>query len=367
MRWNGITPISLIFALIISLGSGGLLATAYAVDEQSWESESGGDSVSVATYGKIRTGRVPASGAAPRSGVQVKGSASKRKSHSGATVVKALSRITTTIWRPAGDATWGCRGQFNSRGAARGCLASALVCTTSGAPAKQNRKFVLGTEVNNKTGNRTGKTSTGACVRPGKKAAPGATESGSAEPAPVEVTLTAADLKKLDIKPLTAFLGPTGDWIPVNADVIVYAERNVQTLNTTMLDQQVQVRATPVRYEWSSGDGTVLTTHFAGQAYPKRDITMRYEYEGWYQLSLTTYFAGEYSVNGGEFQPIDGEVGVVSEKKWLYADSRESRLVNGPVDKQYTEIPARTKDTLGPQNPDAEHKRLRKPGINNRD
>ena len=169
------------------------------------------------------------------------------------------------------------------------------------------------------------------------------------------------DFRSLSVEPLVAHLGPPGDWIPVGVDMVVWAESRVQVFDVEMLGQAVRVRATPVKYRWDFGDGTVLTTVFPGRPYPDKDVSMRYAFQGWYEVSLVTVFSGEFSVNGGVWQPIDGVVEVESERKWMYSDVRQSRLVGDEVPEEYVGNPVRGVDTLGPVNPDARKETLTEP------
>ena len=185
--------------------------------------------------------------------------------------------------------------------------------------------------------------------------------SGSGGGGPVVPVVSQEDFRSLGVEPLVAHLGPPGQWIPVGIDMIVWAESGVQVFEVEMFGQSVRVRATPVKYVWDFGDGTVLTTSFPGRPYPSRDVSMRYVGQGWYEVSLVTVFSGEFSVNGGAWQPIDGTVQVKSETKWMYSDLRQTRLVGDEVPEEYAGIPERGADTLGPINPDAKKETLTEP------
>lgn len=197
----------------------------------------------------------------------------------------------------------------------------------------------------------------GNCSTPGSRTK----ADGTVEATPV-VTLT--DFEKLDVTPLKAHLGPASQWVKTGGDNIVWAEAEHRTITRSMLGHVVTIRAIPTTYVWTFGDGTTLTTTFPGRPYPHRDIAAQYRYEGWYEMSLSTEFAGEYSVDGGPFIPINGTIMRTSPKRWIYSETRTARLVSGPVDQKKTEIPARTKDTLGTPNEDAVTKHLTRPGEN---
>ncbi|MFC0294265.1 hypothetical protein ACFFHZ_14350, partial [Brachybacterium muris] len=83
--------------------------------------------------------------------------------------------------------------------------------------------------------------------------------------------------------------------------------------------------------------------------------------EGWYDITLTTTFAGQFSVDGGEWQDIDGTIEIASDPVPLFSKSLESRLVNPdiPVDEETDPwIPPRNPDTEGHRDPAATHREL---------
>ncbi len=132
-------------------------------------------------------------------------------------------------------------------------------------------------------------------------------------------------------------------------------------LDVELLETPVEVRATPVSYHWDLGDGNTINTDKPGEPYPSEQVSSEYTYEGWYDITLTTTFEGEFSVNGGEWQPIDGTIEVASEPIEIFAKSFESRLVNPevPVDEEKAPyVPERTPDTEGPKDPEARHREI---------
>lgn len=191
------------------------------------------------------------------------------------------------------------------------------------------------------------------CARPG-------TPEYAAAP-PIVVTMTLSDFARLPVNPLTPHAGPADGWLPVNMVNVLHTEPEPQELSTELLDTPVAVRATPASYHWDLGDGNTITTTNPGKPYPSEAISATYTQEGWYDITLTTTFSGQFSVNGGEWQDIDGTIEIASDPVPLYSKSLESRLVNGdlPVDEDEDPwIPERSPDTEGPQDPDASHRTL---------
>lgn len=256
------------------------------------------------------------------------------------------------VWAAADDPDLGCRADKSSFAAqvvGLGCSGIGVVCSTAFPGASMS----IGRDVDSSTGAPVfGTERWSGCSRP---------SSGGGGAVPVMPVVTESDFRSLGVEPLAAHIGPPGGWIPIGIDMIAWAESREQTFDVVMLGQAVKVRATPVKYVWDFGDGTVLTTTFPGREYPARDVSMRYAFQGWYEVSLVTQFSGEYSVNGGPWQPIAGNIEVASEKRWIYSDLRESRLVGDEVPDEYRNVPERGPDTLGPVNPNARVETLTAP------
>ena len=255
------------------------------------------------------------------------------------------------VWAAASDSDLGCLADKSSITAQMGgtaCLAQSIVCSVVTPGASMS----VGRDVD---------PSTGAPVFGTERWSSCSTPSSSGGGAPAVPVVTESDFQSLGVEPLVAHIGPPSGWIPIGIDMIAWAESDVQTFDMEMLGQAVQVRATPVKYVWDFGDGTVLTTSFPGRPYPEKDVSMRYVHQGWYEVSLVTQLSGEYSVNGGAWQPIAGNIEVASEKRWVYSDLRESRLVGDEVPEEYRREPERGSDTMGPPNPDARVETLTSP------
>jgi hypothetical protein len=191
---------------------------------------------------------------------------------------------------------------------------------------------------------------------PAAPAAPAQVAQQPEEPEEVEVIVTRDDFAKLPVKASQAHAGPDEGWLPANMELVLYADSEEQELETELLDTPVRIRATPESYRWDLGDGNVITTKDPGAPYPEKDVTATYDYEGWYDVTLTTTYSGEFSVEGGEWQEIDGTIDVESDPQEVYSKSLESRLVNpdaGRDDEKEPFIPDRSADTEGPRDPNA--------------
>ena len=181
------------------------------------------------------------------------------------------------------------------------------------------------------------------------------------EAPPVVITVTREDFARLPVEPLEPHAGPAEGWLPVNMVNVLYTEPENQLLTTELLGTPVAIRATPVSYDWDLGDGNTITTTNPGKPYPSEIVSATYAHEGWYDITLTTTFSGQFSVDGGEWQDIDGTIEVTSDPVPIYSKSLESRLVNGdvPIDEDEDPwIPERTADTEGPQDPNARHREI---------
>ncbi|MBV1779563.1 hypothetical protein KRR55_10620 [Paeniglutamicibacter sp. ABSL32-1] len=121
-----------------------------------------------------------------------------------------------------------------------------------------------------------------------------------------------------------------------NGHAHMYAESKTQNFNIELFDQAVRVRAIPVTYVWSYGDGTTRSLNFPGAPMAQRGFdeptstSHVYKDTGDFGVGLTTRFRGEYSTEGGPWTPIPGVANVPSQpitmsvwrtKKILVADN----------------------------------------------
>ena len=159
------------------------------------------------------------------------------------------------------------------------------------------------------------------CLRPEEVAA-------AAAPVPA---VTAEQFRRLPWPPAVVHIQPGNGRTLVNVPTNVYLEAATRVVPTVLLGQQVQVRATPVTYTWSFGDGATLHTSDAGAPYPDLRTTHVYTRAGTMPVGLTTTYRGEYSVAGGAWLPIDGTAQVVTPPADLIVVAARSELVESPL------------------------------------
>ncbi|MGM0929938.1 MAG: hypothetical protein ACQEXN_09545 [Actinomycetota bacterium] len=141
-----------------------------------------------------------------------------------------------------------------------------------------------------------------------------ATTDGGAE-VPV---VTIEFFRRLPIAPSGLSVEPVPHTL-IGAETNVYASPNEQTFNEDIDGFDVTVRAIPIAYTWSYGDGSSLgPTSQPGGPLPadrlgeKTATSHRYTETGDVQVSLTTTYRGEYSINGSDWIGISGEAQIAS-------------------------------------------------------
>lgn len=105
---------------------------------------------------------------------------------------------------------------------------------------------------------------------------------------------------------------------PPGGRTLVNLETNFFTTNTapsaqtvTLLEQQVEIEATPTSWLWDHGDGTTQTTAEPGAAYPALTITHTYTAaDVTVAPRVDTTYSGRYRVNGGPWAAIPATVTV---------------------------------------------------------
>lgn len=153
-------------------------------------------------------------------------------------------------------------------------------------------------------------------------------QAGGQQAVPV---VTGEDFRRLPLPAGRVHIQPSSGQVLVNVPTNVYVEAGQVVLPTTVLGAQVRVRATPISYGWTFGDGGILRTSDPGAAYPDLRTTHTYRRAGMVGLGLTTTYRGEYSVAGGAWQPIDGTASVLSPPQPLTVVEARAVLVDGTV------------------------------------
>ena len=162
------------------------------------------------------------------------------------------------------------------------------------------------------------------CLTAAELAAAGA--AGPAAAAPVVVTL--ADFQRVPFAPGTSLLAPPGGQALVNLAVRVHAAAAVQVLPTVVQGAAVQVRATPVAYAWDFGDGAGTgPSSDPGAPWPAVGHEHAYTTPGPRAVTMSTTYAGEFSVAGGPWQPIEGQVTIASPAQPVLVRTARASLV----------------------------------------
>ncbi|WP_146070862.1 PKD domain-containing protein [Arthrobacter sp. B1805] len=192
-------------------------------------------------------------------------------------------------------------------------------CPTMNAQcdAREGGVLVNWIEVNNNaqpaTETPTGRSS---CMYPGEPPMPPVEGADATEEAPIVITLE--EFQKQPVVAATIVSQPLNFGLR-NAHSNVYAEAQEQEFTFEFQDATIVLKARPVSYQWSYGDGTSATTAtpggpVEGNTFDTRTATShQYAQTGDFNLTLTTFFAGDYSVDGGPFQPVAGEAAVQSQ------------------------------------------------------
>lgn len=142
------------------------------------------------------------------------------------------------------------------------------------------------------------------------------------------VTVTEEELRALPLPSATSAVQPPGGHVLINIETNAYAVAEQVLIPTTVLDQPVTVRATPVAYAWDYGDGAAHgPTADPGGPYPALTNAHVYTAPGTYDLTVTTTYTAEFSIAGGPWLPIDGTADVASPPQTLTAHSARNHLV----------------------------------------
>jgi hypothetical protein len=141
--------------------------------------------------------------------------------------------------------------------------------------------------------------------------------------------LSVEAFRRMPLPPGDVNVQPPNRRTLVNVPTNVYAGAEPVLLPTTLLGYSVRVRATPVRFRWTYGDGARLETADPGAAYPALRTAHTYRAPGTRSVRLTTVYRGEYSVDGGPWLQVAGEAEVASPPVSLTVLAARTELVAG--------------------------------------
>jgi hypothetical protein len=217
-----------------------------------------------------------------------------------------------------------CEGNWPDSPNSLGTLCPRAVELCAGTPDPGDLGFWVFTAPAGATA-RTGKSWTAT----GEYACRGA--AGDAELAVVEPVVTAEDFRRLPLPAADIIVQPPNRRTLINIPTNLYTEAAAVVLPTTILGQPVRVRATPLRFRWTYGDGAARTTADPGAPYPDLRTAHTYRRPGKRTLGLTTTYSGEYSVAGGAWSPIVGLATVNSPGTALTVLAARNELVAEPL------------------------------------
>ena len=121
------------------------------------------------------------------------------------------------------------------------------------------------------------------------------------------------DLTKLIIRQFKRITWPSSELVvqPRGGRTLVNFETNFYTPDHERIDQSltiagqsVVIRAVPVSYTYSFGDGGSTTSASPGSPYPDLEITHTYERTGDVVVRVDTTYGGEYRIGQGEWTSI---------------------------------------------------------------
>lgn len=134
---------------------------------------------------------------------------------------------------------------------------------------------------------------------------------GETVTAPEPIIVTAEDFQNLGILPSEAHQERAPHTLK-NYNTNFWASPREQTFDIEMGGVPVQVRAIPIAYTFTYGDGQTLNTTNPGYQLgedvwdQETPTSHKYAEPGDFNYSVTTYYRGEFSVAGGPWQVIDG-------------------------------------------------------------
>lgn len=120
--------------------------------------------------------------------------------------------------------------------------------------------------------------------------------------------LVLEEFKRLKWPKSIVSVQPKGETL-VNLETIFFTDNDQPTAVTvTLLSKQVTIRATPVSYAWTFGDGATLTTSEAGVPHSSHEISRRithvYTTTETVKASVATTYSGRYRVGDGNWKDI---------------------------------------------------------------
>ncbi len=139
---------------------------------------------------------------------------------------------------------------------------------------------------------------------------------------PIEIVVTLRDLQRLDVgasKILSGNMKRDGKYVGLRKRPIhMWTEAGVVNRSITMFGRNVQVRLTPVSYNWSFGDGTsqkavAQESRADSPSSGKVRTSHSYTDTGTYDAQVTVNYAGQFRVGDEDWVPVVGILEIPSE------------------------------------------------------
>lgn len=136
---------------------------------------------------------------------------------------------------------------------------------------------------------------------------------------------------KLTAPPVTIIDGR--GWTFVQINTVTFTDGTPQTFAPTLGGTKVEIRATPLSYDWDFGDETRrLTTTVPGGPYPNKTVTHRYTTLGTYTTTLTITWQAHYrAVGTTTWLRFNGQNTTTSTSAPVTTYEARSRLVDEPL------------------------------------
>jgi hypothetical protein len=147
------------------------------------------------------------------------------------------------------------------------------------------------------------------------------------------VPLTISDVAQFAPGPVSP-VGEPGDVGIAGLPTNFVASASVQTRAGSLLGRPISLRFTPVRFDFSYGDGTRTTSRSGGQTWPAlgqpaftpTSTSHSYRARGTYSATVTVHYTAEVDIGGGWF-PVAGELAIDGTARQIRVYEAETALV----------------------------------------
>lgn len=165
----------------------------------------------------------------------------------------------------------------------------------------------------------------------------GTNYSAGCDPEPVEETPVAPVLtpgmvtqafQRVPLPATPLVIEPVDGVTLVNLPTNFHTPAGPLSRTVTLLGRRIDLAITPVRWTWSFGDGSTVTTDTPGAPYPDLEVAHTYERAQQVRPTVATTYTATYRVDGGPAQPVPGSVTVTSPPAALEITTATTRLAD---------------------------------------